>query len=92
MNAYYSHNVLGKKKYLSLRKANREFTFENMQIANFISHKKLSKQINNVDIGELIDISPLSRNSYVVIIVRHQPSFSGWLNFILKLIKNKKTS
>ena len=30
MNAYYSHNVLGKRKYLSLRKANRQSTFENM--------------------------------------------------------------
>ena len=52
MNAYYSHHLLGKRKYLSLHKANRQSTFENMQVANFISYKKLSKQINNLDFGE----------------------------------------
>ena len=31
MNAYYSHNVLAKRKYLSLRKANRQSTFENIK-------------------------------------------------------------
>ena len=60
MNAYYSHNVLGKRKYLNLRKANKQATFKNTSIANFVSYKKLSDIINSVDIGTLIDISELS--------------------------------
>ena len=30
LNSYYSHSVLGKRKYLSLRKANQQATFENL--------------------------------------------------------------
>ena len=83
MNAYYSHNVLGKRKYLSLRKANRQSTFENMQIVNFVSYKNFSKQINNVDIGELIDISTLSTNSQQQVCGScHPPS-----TFILRMAK-----
>ena len=81
MNSYYSHNVLGERKYLSLRKANRQSTFENMQIAKFISYKKLSKQINNVDTGELIDISTLSTNSRQQVCGNYRPpsAFISWL-------------
>ena len=39
MNGYYFHNVLGKREYLSLCKANKQSTFENMQIVNFVSYK-----------------------------------------------------
>ena len=54
-----------------------------MQIANFISYKKLSKQINNVDIGEIIDISTLSTNSQQQVCSNYRPP----LAFILRLAK-----
>ena len=66
---------------MSLRKANRQSTFENMQKVNFISYKKLSKQINNVDIGELIDISALSTNFQQQVCTDYRPpsAFISWL-------------
>ena len=64
MNAYYAHNVLGKRKYLSLCKANKQAKFDNTHITNFVSYKTLANRINNIDIGELNDISGLS--TYVV--------------------------
>ena len=54
-----------------------------MQIANFISYKKLSKQINNVDIGEIIDISTLSTNSQQQVCSNYRPPSA----FILRLAK-----
>ena len=59
-----------------------------MQIVNFISYKNLSKQISNVNVGEIIDTC----NKYVVIIALLQLLLCGWLNFILKSIENEKTS
>ena len=60
MNACYAHNVLGKRKYFSLRKANKQAKFDNTHITNFVSYKTLANRINNVDIGELNYISGLS--------------------------------
>lgn len=59
-----------------------------MQIVNFIFYKNLSKQISNVNVGEIIDTC----NKYVVIIALLQLLLCGWLNFILKSIENEKTS
>lgn len=49
MNTYYSHNVMGKAKYLSIRKANRNATYQKTKIVNFISYLDLSQEINKVD-------------------------------------------
>ena len=57
LNVYYSHNVMGKLKYLSIRKANKASTKEN-KVPNYISYEKLSKVINAIDIGELRNIKP----------------------------------
>ena len=46
LNVYYGHSVLGKRKYLNLRKANR-----NKNVSNFIPYKDLSKMIRDVNIG-----------------------------------------
>ena len=63
LNAYYSHHVLGKRKYLNLRKANRQAKYENVQIANYIPYCELAAEIRNVPIGEYHDISDLIKSS-----------------------------
>ena len=54
LNIYYSHHVMGKRKYESIRKANK-ISGEN----NFISYKKLSQHIRDVNIDTLHDVSEL---------------------------------
>ena len=68
MNAYYAHNVLCKRKYLSLGKGIKQAKFDNTRITNFVSYKTLPNKINNVDIEQLNDISGLSTHMrrYVV--------------------------
>ena len=82
MNAYYAHNVLGKRKYLSLRIANKQAKFDNTCISNFVSYKTLANRINNVDIGELNDISGLSTSHEKVCCKYHNP-----VSYILDLAK-----
>ena len=48
MNVYYGHNVLGKRKHLSLRIANKQAKFNTANISN--SYKTLANRITNVDI------------------------------------------
>ena len=57
LNSYYCHNVLGKRKYLSLRKANKQPAFGNSKLTNFVSYKILSKEIDRIDIGKLNKIN-----------------------------------
>ena len=59
MNTYYCHNVMGKSKYLNIRKANKNATFRNQQVVNYIPYKNLSARIANVDIGTIHDINTL---------------------------------
>ena len=70
MNAYYAHNVLGKRKYLSLCKANKQAKLDNTHITNFFSYKTLANRINNVDTGELNDIQgfQLHMRRYVILV------------------------
>lgn len=51
LSVYYAHDVLGKRKYLSMRKANRKSSFENITVPNFVSYPELAKYINDIDIG-----------------------------------------
>ena len=53
LNVYYSSNVMGKRKYLNVRKANKA-----RDIINFVTYKKLAEYINSIDIGVVKDISP----------------------------------
>ena len=54
LNVYYSSNVMGKRKYISVRKSNR-----GPAVVNFVSYKKLSKFTQEIDIGVLHDINPI---------------------------------
>ena len=49
--------MLGKRKYLSLRKANKQPAFRNSKLPNFVSYKVLSKEIESIDIGKLNKIN-----------------------------------
>ena len=59
LNSYYCHNVVGKRKYLSLREANKQPTFGNAKLLNFVSYKVLRKEIESFDIGKLNKINGL---------------------------------
>ena len=52
LNVYYSHDVMGKRKYVNVRKANRT-----PSIPNFVTYKLLSEHMRNIDIGTLRPIS-----------------------------------
>ena len=49
---------MGKRKYISLRKANSQAVFNRGRIPNVVPYSKLSNKINSIDVGELIPISP----------------------------------
>ena len=55
LNVYYSHNVMGKAKCRSLRKSDRNTSFNKYKAPNYLPYATL---INNIEIGELHDISP----------------------------------
>ena len=54
MNVYYSYDVMSKRKYIQILKANKC-----MNVANFVTYTRLSEHINNIDIGVLTDIDSL---------------------------------
>ena len=53
LNIYYAAGVLGKKKYIEIRRANRKKKFHSV---NMVPWSLLSQFINSIDIGELIPI------------------------------------
>ena len=53
LSTYYAHDILGKRKYLAMRKANRKSIFRAERIPNYVSYSVLSSYINSVDIGPL---------------------------------------
>ena len=59
MNVYYSHDVMGKRKYMSVRKATKSATFEGHQVPNCIPYKKLADEINQIDIGTVTMLTNL---------------------------------
>lgn len=54
LNVYYSHHVMGKRKYISIRQANKV-----TGKSNFISYKNLSQFIRGIDIGVVHDLKTL---------------------------------
>ena len=58
LNVYYSHNVMGKIKYIEMRKANRYTIFKGVKMANYLPYKDLAELIRNVDIGNVQDVKP----------------------------------
>ena len=63
LNTYYIHNVMGKRKYISMLKANKVSSHKKAYIPNYVPFQDLSKEINNVDIGQIKDINSLVPNS-----------------------------
>ena len=57
LNTYYSHYVLGKRKYLNLRKANKQAKFDGNSVPNFLPYTELALEINKIDIGKLKNLS-----------------------------------
>ena len=60
LNTYYSHYVLGKKKNLNSRKANKQAKFHGHSVPKYTSYKELAQVINIIDIGTVKNLSDLS--------------------------------
>ena len=58
-NTYYCHNVLGKRKYLNLRKVNKQAKFQGHSVPNSISYKELAQVNNSIYIGTMKNLSDL---------------------------------
>ena len=58
-NTYCSQDVLGKRKYLNLRKANKQAKFQGHSVPNSISYKELAQVINTIDTGTVKNLSDL---------------------------------
>ena len=54
INVFYSSNVMGKAKYIDVRKANRNASLATVEPPNLIPYKKLASCINAIDIGNCI--------------------------------------
>ena len=80
VNTYYSHNVLGKRKYLNLRKANKQAKFQGHSVPNSISYKELAQVINTIDIGTVKNLSDLCSDYKNAPAVKREP-----VEFILRL-------
>ena len=59
VNTNYSHNVFGKRKYLKLRKANKQAKFLGHSVSSSISYEELAQVINTIDIGIVKNLSDL---------------------------------
>ena len=80
LNTYYSHDVLGKRKYLNLRKANKQAKFQGHSVFNYISYKELAQVINIIDIGTVKNLSDLCSDYKNTPVVYSEP-----VEFILRL-------
>ena len=56
VNLYYSHDVMGKRKYISIRKDTSNSKFDGKRIPNYSTYNSLIKYIKSVDIGRLYDV------------------------------------
>ena len=54
---------MGKRKYLNLRKANKQAKFQGHSVPNSISYKELAQIINTIDIETVKNLSDL-RSDY----------------------------
>jgi len=58
LNTYYSHNVMGKIKYLSILKANKGPVHSECKLPNYVPYTTLSNKIQQIDIGNVIPVHP----------------------------------
>ena len=49
---------MGKQKYKTIRKANRNSLFQHQRVSNYIPYSELSKYINSLDIGIILPLCP----------------------------------
>ena len=73
LNTYYSHDVLGKRKYLNLRKANKQAKFQGNSVPNYILYKELAQLINTIDIGTVRNLSDLCSDYKNTPVVYREP-------------------
>ena len=52
LNIYYSHSVMGKAKYICIRKANKN----DENVPNYVTYRTLADYINDIDIGIIRDV------------------------------------
>lgn len=91
LNTYYSHNVMGKKKYINIRKANKTTSFEKVRLVNFVPYKNLADKINSIDIGTVIDINPSLTTSFTTENEAKQGMYRPCDEFALTLAKHYLT-
>ena len=82
LNTCYSHNVLGERKYLNLRKGNKQAKFQGHSVPNYISYKELAQAINTIDIATVKNLSDLYSDYKNIPVVYWGPA-----EFILMLAK-----
>ena len=83
LNTYYSHNVMGKRKYINLRQANKVSVHQNAYIPNYVPFKDLSEEINSIDIGVLHDVNELIPSNTE----NYQGCYRDASSYILRLAK-----
>ena len=59
LKTYYSLDGLGKRKYLNLRKANKQAKFQGKSVPSYISYKESAQVINTIYIGTGKNLSDL---------------------------------
>ena len=67
LNVYYCHDVMGKRKYISTRRANTGNLLSGSNIPNYIPYKELSSIIRNLDIGTVTNANELVPDSVIKI-------------------------
>jgi len=55
---YYSNNVMGKRKYCSIRKMTRKTLHAGSRLPNYVPWERLSNFLNSIDIGQLLNVHP----------------------------------
>ena len=68
LNTYHSHDVLRKRKYLYLRKANKQAKLQEHSVSNSISYKELAQVINTIYIGTVKNLSDLCSDYKILLL------------------------
>ena len=59
LNVYYCHEVMGKRKYTNVRKANKNVKHAGHQVSNYVSYNDLAELIRTLDIGIVHNVKTL---------------------------------
>ena len=80
LNTYQSHDVLERRKYLNLRKTNKQAKSQGHLVPNYISYKELAQVVNTIDIEAVKNLSDLFSDYKNTQAVYREP-----VEFILRL-------